>query len=989
MEEEFFNDGAAAGVESPAYMINRILEEDTTQRPTREEKPNLLRSPKSPKSGHKRAQSAQSVQSMSARSHMSEQGLALPDDQNNQDADLGYLLQDGALDDFLSPVSVSRVFSQDNNASPVGWPEGTTEEEQVLLRKIKEAAARMDFVEAQKMKLKLTKLSSRWGAVFDTTDAEVDSEEKKGRRLRKRELEKGKEEEDEDNGKQLPQHDVASSSLQNLVTAHKRVRNVLLLRCLKSMRRRHLRGPLTKWKNWLAASQKEEIIMKEREERSRKLSIGAEEVAVLIRSVRRKLLKTYIRRKTNIVTGWALRNWMRCMRSTEPSPESASKKQGAMEMPKALQQYMDKEKKAAANSKREEIKLVAKRAAQRAIQMRKGDSDDLAHTSENQGTGNLPGGVSLDTEQRSVSSEEGKIANLEEGKGRICLWRVVDNDGVCFRMAPSMSEGCRHPEGEGIDLGDIVMGAQGPPGWIKTFPERFYVPLRIEGHTVLEMAKLRAAPKQGKESQMEKSPSILEKLRLAMHGNNCDDSSESSELDADDLGGAIDGKVFADVEDKRNKGEPPPAVPMAIGILRITCQEIDDKNSQGLSKIEQQVLTGIAKLIPEWVHVDGKGWVVLRIALHVFSATPEPEMPPRRRRLALPRAGHFVAKYELEGSLVEADPENSKIIIVHLPGQIRRIFIECPEDVPAFTVKNNSFFSRFFTGKEENVPSFPVENDSLMPAEGNVSRKITLPSVPSQPRSRAEWISLIALCSGPPELIDNASILHAMLALTVASIEDEGRLGAFGEDEDDALTKKVQKLHEDLAAISNAISRLEGYNDRDMKRAGRNGSARCMVRVKLQGHGSSMSQHKFHETMGRIKLTAVTRLVEKRRSAGGGASDSAHDSKKLSLKLKDYRLLLIGRGRPRHCEDEESLESILGKACEKSKGSDEKSKADCTLLAAADPSAPLIDFILEPISEDEPTICKHYSAKVVEHHFLSKSSPKNVKPELKGTTIDR
>jgi len=646
----------------------------------------------------------------------------------------------------------------------------------------------------------------------------------------------------------------------------------------------------------------------------------------------------------------------------------------------------------------------------------------------------------------------------DQGIGRrLALYRVVDEDGVCFRISPGMSESCRHPGEEGVDLGDIILGSEGPPGWIRTFPENFFIPLTITGKPVLERARLRTTKTKtgsNKAEKEENSQNLITKLRLALHGDDHHSSSESSDLDVDDLGGAIDHGGYADINEERKKGRAPPSVPIAIGMLRVTIQEIahqknrnhrhthqptyrksSDKklsshprkaaapppaaattadDSTGTLAISQHVLTGVGKLIPEWVHSEKHGgWIVLRIALHLFNISPDPMKQCGRRRLNLPQPGAFVAKYELEGSLVEADPKNIKTFIVHLPGKFHRIIIECPESEAAGGgPSNNSHVNNHASGSSSG-------DSSSSSATSSALKKIFPVALPTVPRHRGQWLGLIAMCSGPPELIDVGSTLRAMLALLVSRIEDEGRLNTMNETE--TREKLIQNLHNHLSEISRWISDVALNENKNSSRDGKTSSSSsssepsksdtiCMVRVELKGYGSSTSQCRLHETIAQIKLNAITQLVEKRRpslstssssssppplsssssqqkqqqssssssssssSLSSGQQQQQQQHKRASLKTKDYRLLILGRGRPIHCDESETLQNVTersGVSAATAKNSSSESATPAHPQSKASKGRPVLrlSFTLEPVADDEPTINRFHKTEVLESHF--------------------
>mmetsp|Transcript_6083 Transcript_6083/g.11205 ORF Transcript_6083/g.11205 Transcript_6083/m.11205 type:complete len:503 (-) Transcript_6083:219-1727(-) len=371
----------------------------------------------------------------------------------------------------------------------------------------------------------------------------------------------------------------------------------------------------------------------------------------------------------------------------------------------------------------------------------------------------------------------------------------------------------------------------------------------------------------------------------------------------------------------------------------------------------QRVLTGIAKLIPEWRFETNIGWVVKRIALHIFNAGNTEE---------------HVATYQLDGSLVEADSNNARCFTVHLPGKFRRLVIECPSDEAsprrrsvndeksssggrlssAWSMIRYSFSSSFGASGPKLLEEANDEKQQVRTKERKRRKKKPLMLL-----SRSEWISQIALCSGPPDLVPVGITLRSMLSLLVHRIEREGNGDAGHEN-----TNYLQNM---LSEISYAIyisdqcesKRRESIGSSDSQP---NKQSKYIVRISMEELGHCTILCRPTDTAERVKLLGITKIVEKRKTGNGLLN-------KYSLKTENYRLMLVGS------EECESVE------CESSQTLMEIYEINLAQkLAESKPNLverkPSLQFALEPIKTRSESIVRIFSSskpKVVDEHFVN------------------
>lgn len=711
---------------------------------------------------------------------------------------------------------------------------------------------------------------------------------------------------------------------------YKRVRAVMLQRCVLGVQRRMIAPRWSQWRRFAAAApgkrvvdsnalrtlpvegsiklQPEQVQLRVARQKRRSNSLGAKghhaerlgrtEVAALVNSLKRRLLGSFMMRIRRNALRWAWGRWMRhALLSLPPSDESEAKS-AVPGMSADLLAFLTPNREEDAKEARLELRAVARKAADRARSF-------------------------LADRQRKRQPEVEK-----KPRARMRLYRVIEDEGICFRTAPSLHEHCRHPEEDGVDYGDVVMGAEGPPGWVRTFPERFYLPLEVEGEPALEIAKLKKAGKKRRKAAVAKPQTLLGRLRGALHksfhdiGRGDTSSSSESEMDSDDgAGGAIESNNFADVEGARERGTSPPSVAIAKEVFRVTITDDADgkatasvssggaprgsasrkraaRDSASRKRAAQiaaspkrsRVITGVVHLVPEWHYIESKKiWEVKAVAMEVHEAGAQSDPGNRRRKPRMvPVKGRLIVRYVLAGSVVQASSPRS--FMVHLPGGQRRVQLECSSDV------------------------------------------------------RAEWVSLTAMCSGPPSIIPVGATLRLQLQQVVAQIEEEGGM--------DASEERLAELHETLSRLSWAAMQVTNTARKvaEQKKEQRY----CAARIKFGGYGSTTINCGLFQSMSAIKFKAVTRLVERASRAKKGRRGAGGD-KKMSSKVAEYRLSLLDNDRRIACTNERlSLQTVLDKGGVETPG----------------PGDGPLEFGLDWVRDDESAVRFQFAMpRVREQHF--------------------
>jgi len=221
-----------------------------------------------------------------------------------------------------------------------------------------------------------------------------------------------------------------------------------------------------------------------------------------------------------------------------------------------------------------------------------------------------------------------------------------------------------------------------------------------------------------------------------------------------------------------HKALSPPTYPIVSDLFRVTYQRLSMTDPPKI--VSEVVVDGLAKLIPEWIYVDSKGWRLRWASVHIFATnTPQPK---RRNSIfgnqpnILPKAGDLLARYCLSGCHVEMDPYDSASFIIYFLG--RNILLHFESLSPRKKTKNAH-------SKNPSQVGFKIRE-------------------PSGEEIREKWISRVSTCCvpNPTKDVNVESVLKHMLGELVRAVDDASMNGQV---------KKMKDLKNTLRQTTEAL----------------------------------------------------------------------------------------------------------------------------------------------------------------------------------------